>query len=286
MYDIRLLTIDNKEDDFFVPHKIIISRDNPDLHNLTKSLVQKYPNAEIQAAKPSTYKGVLRNVPNPPDTGDFVAIGYTEPNIESKTPRGPILVLCGLQYKGNIGTIVRTAVQSNLWEKICIVNVPNLAKPKPIETQTKTETEKVVATKNTNTKHQEEKVWEKNKNKPVTDEDVVYYSLCNAPLIDIERFLNEESFLNYATATKRKIIGVDGGTTVYGTPLNLLHPSSWELMKQKAIFVVLGSETNGLSATFLDKCDHLAMLPCLSASINVASCFAAVDTIIKISQNT
>ena len=58
------------------------------------------------------------------------------------------------------------------------------------------------------------------------------------------------------------------------------------LMRRKDLFVCLGSEDTGLSPTFLDASDHLLAFDCLSASINVAACFAAVDTVIKIARRT
>ena len=268
MYDIRLLTIETLLQSAFKPHRVIINKTHPNLNDLVATLHVSHPNAEIVQSKPSTYKGVLRNVPTP-ETGDFVAIGFQPTTDTSAAALGPILVLVGLQYKGNVGTIVRTAVQSNLYQKICLVDV----QPNKKDTAQETKTEPT-----------DEKVWDKNKHKPITDDDVVYYSLCNAPLIEICRFKSETSFLEYAATTERAMVGVDGGTTVYGSPINVLHPSSWAIMKRNDLFVVLGSETHGLSSTFLDKCDHLAMLPCLSASINVAACFASVDTVIKIAR--
>ena len=269
MYDIRLLSIENTVDDeSFNPHRIIFSRDHPN-QQLMKLLTERFPTSEVLQVKPSTYKGILRNVPNMTKTVDFVTVGF-QPCTTDTTYRGPILVLIGLEYKGNVGTIVRTAVQSNLYEQICIVD----AEPGPKTTHDD-------STDSTG----EQKFWEKNKRTSISDEDVIYYSLCNAPLINIQRFANEKDFLQYATTKNRCMVGVDGGTTVYGKPVDLLHPSSWEVMKRKDLFLVFGSETNGLSQTFLDACDHLGMLPCLSASINVASCFSAVDTIIKIARN-
>ena len=79
------------------------------------------------------------------------------------------------------------------------------------------------------------------------------------------------------------MVGVDGGTEVYGTPLNLFdRASSWPILRSPDLFVAFGSEKHGLSDDFLDACDHLVTLPCLSASINVSSCFAAVDAVLKV----
>jgi tRNA G18 (ribose-2'-O)-methylase SpoU len=261
-----------------------------------------YPTAEILVVKPSTWKGVLRNVPSSTSAattttceGDFVAVSFHNDlgTVGSSTSvKGPILVLVGLQYRGNVGTIIRTAVQSDMWEKICLVDVVPTVVQVAIKDAEDAEdvkhTEEAKRNKKNSSdsqKKEQKKVWDQNnKKKLVTNEDVVYYSLCNAPLINIERFKSEEEFLEHARHAGRAIVGVDGGTTVYGSPRNLLDPTSWDIVKNNQTFIVLGSETHGLSDAFLDVCDHLVTLPCLSASINVSCCFAAVDTLLKVAR--
>ena len=41
--------------------------------------------------------------------------------VRRKVASGPILVLVGLKYRGNVGTIFRTAVQANCFESIYII---------------------------------------------------------------------------------------------------------------------------------------------------------------------
>ena len=268
MYDIRLLSADSLQAEIladYVPHRIILSRGHEDLDSLVHQVKERWPNICVKVLKASTYKGVLRNVPlrngEGENTGDFVSVAFRDTGNTAST-KGPVLVLWGLKYKGNVGSIIRTAVQSNMWEGICLIDECE----SPAEKSSDSGDSHGVSRPN------------------ITEDDMEYYSLCNAPLIHIERFSCQEEFLNFAAQTERKIVGVDGGSEVYGNPQSLLNSSSWKLMKRTDLFVVLGSESHGLSSAFLDVCDHLVTLPCLSASINVSACFAAVDTIMKVSR--
>ena len=46
--------------------------------------------------------------------------------------------------------------------------------------------------------------------------------------------------------------------------------------KGEQLYIAMGAEDQGLPAAFLDRCQHLVMIPCLSASVNVASAFSSV----------
>ena len=48
------------------------------------------------------------------------------------------------------------------------------------------------------------------------------------------------------------------------------------------MYVALGAEDQGLPAHFLRECDQLIMIPCLSASVNVASAFSSVLAVMQI----
>lgn len=120
----------------------------------------------------SCWRGVLKNVPGslPPPEGSESPT--TSKNFEnsralrlgsfhvilvslasSSFSPGPILVLQGLRYKGNIGAIIRTAVQANLFQSVVVIDPVYDADAK--------------------------------NNDRVEAKDVDYYSLMNAPLIDI-----------------------------------------------------------------------------------------------------
>jgi tRNA G18 (ribose-2'-O)-methylase SpoU len=170
--------------------------------------------------------------------------------------RLPSLVLVGLKYRGNIGTIVRAAVQADCFQSIVIVE------------------EREEATKGP-TKVGGAHAWEKHKNKRVSNEDVCYYSLCNAPLIHIQRVDTVVEFFALYSPAPASIVAVDGGTNVYGAPLSLFEPLAREKLGT-CDFVCMGSEDHGVPDAFLEKCGTLLMIPCLSASINVSCAFAMV----------
>ena len=170
--------------------------------------------------------------------------------------------------------------------------------------------------------------------KGVTDKDIGYYSLCNAPLITIKRFDTVASFFENvradeaaalhrlgrthgqpcagsgtpplgaaggvagsgcsstvdgaargaggnAVGVRRKIVGVDGGTTWFGAPLNLYAPDAMAALGRCG-YVAMGAEDQGLPKDFLERCNDLVMIPCLSASINVGCAFTAVLTIMQL----
>ena len=104
---------------------------------------------------PSGWIGVLKNVP-PPRTEDTTARTGVDPrgdspygtttghtagaeapeaipdsskmvvtvtrNTHTAPEVGPILVLAGLKYRGNVGTIIRSAVQANIFEAIYFID--------------------------------------------------------------------------------------------------------------------------------------------------------------------
>ena len=111
-----------------------------------------------------------------------------------------------------------------------------------------------------------------------------YYSMHNAPLIEICRFSCCEEFLEFASTggrENRKMIGVDGGTTFFGEPDSLYSDEALAALGTCG-YLAMGSEDTGLPDEFLRRCASLIMIPCLSASINVASAFSGVLTVMQL----
>eukprot|EP00121_Abeoforma_whisleri_P007886 Awhi_evm1s7215 len=81
----------------------------------------------------ATFKQVLRNIPNFDTSQDNVEsfiVSVTTLTIHNAidggvrhndTAGGPILVLSNLKYRGNIGTIIRSAVQAEIFQAVYIV---------------------------------------------------------------------------------------------------------------------------------------------------------------------
>ena len=87
----------------------------------------------------------------------------------------PILVLVGLKFRGNIGTIIRTAVQANYFEAVYIIDAES-------------------NNNNNNNANDKKKSWEPKDNTKISMKDIYYYSMLNAPLIPIKRFATINEF--------------------------------------------------------------------------------------------
>ena len=241
------------------------------INELNKRL-QHRNTVEICGTSPSGWKGVLRNVPSQDGnkvrkenaeiaaSHQIVTVSYTSSDgSTSMEVCGPILVLFNLKYRGNVGTIVRAAVQANCFKAIYFVGSG--------------------IREEAHSSAGESYHWEKNKIKGVKDADISYYSLHNAPLIDKRRFATDDDFLKFLDMTYPDwpLIGVDGGTTVYGTPLSLYSREAMELLDfRRNFFLVMGAEDHGLPERLLSRCSSLISIPCLSASINVSCAFSMV----------
>ena len=90
----------------------------------------------------------------------------------------PILVLVGLKFRGNIGTIIRTAVQANYFEAVYIIDAES-------------------NNNNNNNANDKKKSWEPKDNTKISMKDIYYYSMLNAPLIPIKRFATINEFFSY-----------------------------------------------------------------------------------------
>ena len=232
------------------------------------------------------FAGALRNVPverrleapaSEVSTPKTVICVAREPCAPEWLPGldGVILVLVGLKYRGNVGSIVRAAVQANLFEEIHIVEIEREMEPEP-EPEPKKASGKQQRQQRQRGHREPSDCDPVHLSGAVADKDIVYYSLCNAPLMPIRRFDSVEDFLRQRE-TGRRLVGVDGGTTYEGDPHNIYSATASAALR-KCGYVAVGAEDFGLPDMFIRECDDLVMIPMLSASINVACAFTAVLT--------
>mmetsp|Transcript_5834 Transcript_5834/g.6664 ORF Transcript_5834/g.6664 Transcript_5834/m.6664 type:complete len:247 (-) Transcript_5834:24-764(-) len=188
----------------------------------------------------SGWKGVLRNVPKHNRLegsleSKSLGIGvFRNENVKARR-----LVLLGLKYPGNTGTIIRCAVQSNLFSSVIFVGM-----------------------------------------KPSND-DVNWYSLQNAPLINIDRFENVQDFLE-AVPKESTMTAVE----LSPRSLDLYSIEARSVLKKKDSFLVLGAEDTGTPVEILERCQELIEIPSMSASINVSCAFAAVLSVMHIADRS
>jgi len=204
---------------------------------------------------PSCWKGLIKNVPGRIADLDLdegisedekpakIASLFCITVIARRVAAAPILVLVSLRYKGNVGSIVRSAVQSNTFQAIYIID--------PVEEE---------GAKN---------------NDRVKDDDVNYYSLMNAPLLPIKRFPSVSDFLEENANCGRIFLA----TALSDKAMNIYGAAAREYLCVQESFVLLGEENCGLpeSLLSLEVCHHLR-IPSLSASINVSCAFSVVLT--------
>lgn len=351
------------------PHRLVglaEALDSPRVERLRAAIERQAGyTVELLVVSPSVWIGLLRNVPverklhaDEQIPGATLVTVSLVPSVAAAraagAPRlGPILVLVGLKYRGNVGTIVRAAVQANIFEAIHIVDertTTTTASAAAAAAATAAAAAAATAggggsvgksTKGAKSAKgraaKPQYVPASKAAKGVTDKDIAYYSLCNAPLIEIKRFNTVAAFFENAAAdeeaalrrgqqqeqeeqhqselrlppvadaaaagsdgtpmtahggscrdrkdpvnvVRREIIGVDGGTTWFGKPLNLYTPEAMSALG-RAGYVAMGAEDEGLPDQFLKQCSNLVMIPCMSASINVGCAFTAVLTIMQL----
>ena len=154
-YNIQITTnISNIEN----PTKIIISN----LYEGNNIFKEK---TEIVTSGNSVWNNFLRNIPNQ------LKINGTNPgntiiSLTKNKEIGPILVLVELKYKGNIGSIIRSAVQSNIFESIIIIT---------------------------------------SKNRDISNQNIKYYSVMNSPLIPIIKLNNINDFIKNLDQNRKLI---------------------------------------------------------------------------------
>ena len=234
---------------------------------------------------PSGWRGVLRNVPSSDGSAAtveeydgsahavVVSIADAATVVDAHAPRsssssalpagrGRVLCLAGLKYRGNIGTVVRSAVQSNCFGEIWII-----------------ESEVVEAAADAQAVVPEQpdpgqKGGGPGARRGATEGEVNYYSMQNAPLMPIRRFASAAAFLAAAASTARSMVAVELGERA----VSVFSRTAMRELRQQDLFVVIGAEDVGTPATILAHCGCLLEIPSLSASINVSCAFMTVLT--------
>ena len=207
---------------------------------------QRYPLGGIEfcALSPSGFKGLLRNIPSENKkemcTSTCAAIvSLTAPNVGE---RSRMLVLCGLKYRGNIASIVRSAVQSNKFYRIALVNVER-------------EGDSGAATQ-----------------PQASDEDIDYYSLYNAPLIGgVMNFKSPDLFLK-SVPKSRPLVAVE----ISSNSVNMYSQRGLDALASANACIVMGAEDVGVPPKILERCKATIEMPSMSASVNVSCAFASV----------
>lgn len=218
--------------------------------------------AELLAVSASLWAGLLLNVPGLGEgssvttaadgragedrTGagkDHQQVIAVRKRSAETTRQNPILVLM-VSYKGNIGTITRTAVQANAFEEIVIID--------PADGSGR-----------------------------VLDRDIDYYSVNNAPLAKIRRFETAGQFLAHVRSDpgglgKREMIATSLGP---GSINAYSGRAKAALSSPEGVILLMGSEGDGLPEQLLQSSTVKLRIPSLSSSINVASAFSIILTV-------
>lgn len=188
----------------------------------------------------------------------------------SSHPSAPIAVMVQLEKPGNLGTIYRSIVQSNLFEGVIIVD-GGVGGSRQGEKTTTTNNN----SNNNNVKKNPQRISEK---------DINYYSMCNAPLIGImKRFDDCNAFYNFATKlSKRKVVA----TALVPNSLSAYSESGIDLITDPKVFIMMGSEEHGLPKQVLERGDTTFIhIPTLASSLNVGCAMSMIISIITIEQH-
>ena len=219
----------------------------PSVASQSSSLVSSH------AVSPTVWRGLLLNVPDLPP--DFVVGCDQYADSTSKThvvvvsllkAVAPVLVLAGLCFKGNVGTIVRSAVQANVFQSIIIIDPPS-GSSVPL----------------------------------ISEKDVSYYSMNNAPLIDIQRFRSVGDFLAFdeAQSLRRSFVA----TALTSDAIDVYSSEAVTLLANPSCYILLGTEAKGLPEELLTL-SRAVKIPSLSSSINVSCAFSTVLTVMLMAQ--
>mmetsp|Transcript_17647 Transcript_17647/g.24899 ORF Transcript_17647/g.24899 Transcript_17647/m.24899 type:complete len:417 (+) Transcript_17647:180-1430(+) len=232
----------------------------------------------------------------------YVSVG----RIKSPSWSAPIVVLVGLKYGGNIGTIIRSVVQSNAFQAIYFVEERGFRKeqwannfycktwgePKENDNDKKTESKSKCSNKKQTTMP--------------SDKEISYYSMWNAPLIEMKKFATVDEFLihvdeenltrihnccarsmncdNQEKPKPRGIVCLDLGPR----STNLYSKEALELFQSdvgKNMYLVIGAEDTGCPTKIVERANALIEIPAMSASINVSCAFMACLSVYMLSQN-
>ena len=223
---------------------------------------------KILGCQPSTWHGCLRNAPGVlSERFPLQRSGENSEDIEDEKERserigrdhvvvvelrnieerkGPGLVLQGLRYRGNIGTIVRTAVQCNFFERLVMID-PDFDP-------------------------------EAHNNSRVAEKDLEFYSMCNSVLLNVDHYGSVEEFRESPLAREEGRPWL-AAALVPGS-VNLYSRSATPLLSSLCLrsgLLFMGSEGLGLPQSIVgDSRCRSVMIPAMSASVNVGVAFGMV----------
>ena len=218
--------------------------------------------ASLLSVSAKMWAGLLQNVPG---LGEGSSVTTTRPSTTDRAEdrtgcdhqrviavrkrptlasrQSPILVVSGLEVAGNVGTIIRTAVQANAFEEIVIID--------PADGSDR-----------------------------VIDKDIGYYSVMNSPLATIRRFETAGQFLAHVRSdpdlVRREMVATSLGA---GSINAYSSAAKAALTSPSGILLLLGSEGEGLPTELLESSTIKLRIPSLSSSINVANAFSIVLTV-------
>ncbi len=171
----------------------------------------------------------------------------------------PILVLVGLKFRGNIGTIIRTAVQANYFEAVYIIDAES-------------------NNNNNNNANDKKKSWEPKDNTKISMKDIYYYSMLNAPLIPIKRFATINEFFSYNEIhSSSSHLRVNISAALTENSYNLYSKEASSFLKSPNVYLFMGTEADGLPDRIVTISKNV-QIPSLSSSINVGNAFSIILT--------
>ena len=212
------------------------------------------PPVGFSVVPPSGWKGLLRNVRSADKVSSaaecdsastcavMVSLTCAEAEVDART-----LCLCGIKYAGNVGTIIRSAVQSNVFSSIALVQVARAGESGS------------------------------DSNKTVSDDDINWYSLQNAPLVNVQKFPSVDAYLaSLPPAGDRKMVAVE----ITDKSLDLYSNAALECLRDPRTTIVMGAEDVGTPVEILKRCDATIEIPSMSASVNVSCAFSNVLSVV------
>ena len=116
----------------------------------------------------------------------------------------------------------------------------------------------------------------------VSEEEMNYYSLQNAPLVDVQRLSSIDAFLaeREREYSQRDMVAVE----IHPAALSLHSREAMQSLASPNAVVVIGAEDCGVPDVILDACTSIVEIPSMSASINVSCAFMAVLTVMNLAQ--
>lgn len=278
-YDVRFYTLEELRNVQVAVARVVFSNDDWEGgEERVREAIHVEGGCTIVGVAPSVWRGVIKNVP-----GSLSALGFDPEgmnlslredhrqddgvrNHEAERAKaigrrwvivvgyrcgrftpGPILVLQGLRYQGNVGASIRTAVQANMFEEIIIID-PEFQE----------------GAKN---------------NTRILDKDMDYYSLMNAPLISIRKLADVTEFVQLADSSEPRRARHWVATALGSVSVNMFSDDAGDALVAAGTdaYMMMGSETDGLPEKIIGdpRCTCLR-IPSMSSSINVGAALAMV----------